>query len=278
MGDRVGRLDAGVPRHGHRHRQAHRPAERAEVPHHLLDLLSPWEDGTVAWFQHEAKAAIADIERPGPESSARRWHRRSTCKPSSTTSTSQASSPRCGPDPRVRRRHRGLARPARRARSARGHPHGAHQPAPHPPRPRGDDGERPPVLQLRPGPRRPPAQRVHHGGHQAGARRPPRPHRRPLRAADGGRLPRRGPPSARPPARRISRTARQALGYKELLEHLEGSLPLDEAVDLAIRRTGRFARRQVAWFRRDPRIHWLEAPHEGDGNLLVDAFGAAVGS
>src|SRR5436190_805047 len=78
--------------------------------------------------------------------------------------------------------------------------------------------------------------------------------------------------------RGISRTAGQALGYKELLEHLDGTLTLDEAVDLAIRRTGRFARRQWAWFRRDPRIRWLEAPADGPGNLLVDALGAAVGS
>jgi tRNA dimethylallyltransferase len=49
--------------------------------------------------------------------------------------------------------------------------------------------------------------------------------------------------------RGISRTAGQALGYKELLEHLDGALTLDEALDLAIRRTGRFARRQWAWFR-----------------------------
>ncbi|MEQ1788050.1 MAG: tRNA (adenosine(37)-N6)-dimethylallyltransferase MiaA, partial [Acidimicrobiales bacterium] len=41
------------------------PAERAEVPHHLLDRLDPWEDGTVAWFQREALAAIADIEARG---------------------------------------------------------------------------------------------------------------------------------------------------------------------------------------------------------------------
>ena len=33
-------------------------AERAEVPQHLLDLLDPWEEGTVAWFQREAHAAI----------------------------------------------------------------------------------------------------------------------------------------------------------------------------------------------------------------------------
>ena len=55
----------------------------------------------------------------------------------------------------------------------------------------------------------------------------------------------------------LSRTARQALGYRELLEHVEGGLPLVEAVDRAIRRTRAFARRQWAWFRRDPRIRWL---------------------
>jgi tRNA dimethylallyltransferase len=55
----------------------------------------------------------------------------------------------------------------------------------------------------------------------------------------------------------LSRTARQALGYRELLDHVSGACSLDEAVDLAIRRTRQFARRQRAWFRRDPRISWL---------------------
>ena len=58
----------------------------------------------------------------------------------------------------------------------------------------------------------------------------------------------------------ISRTASQALGYKELLEHLQGETTLDEALDLAVVRTRRFARRQERWFRRDPRIRWLDAP------------------
>lgn len=56
-----------------------------------------------------------------------------------------------------------------------------------------------------------------------------------------------------------SRTARQALGYKELLDHVEGRTTLDEAMDLARRRTKQFARRQQRWFRRDPRIIWLDA-------------------
>ncbi len=76
--------------------------------------------------------------------------------------------------------------------------------------------------------------------------------------------------------RGISRTAAQALGYKELLAHLAGEATVDEALDLAVRRTGRFARRQWAWFRRDPRITWLDAVGD-DANLLVDALGTAVG-
>ena len=57
---------------------------------------------------------------------------------------------------------------------------------------------------------------------------------------------------------RLSRTARQAIGYKELLAHLEGREPsLDAALDTAVRRTRAFARRQRMWFRRDPRITWL---------------------
>ncbi len=55
-----------------------------------------------------------------------------------------------------------------------------------------------------------------------------------------------------------SRTAAQALGYKELAEHLSGGVSLDDALDLAIRRTRRFARRQQRWFARDPRITWLD--------------------
>jgi len=57
----------------------------------------------------------------------------------------------------------------------------------------------------------------------------------------------------------ISRTARQALGYRELLGHVEDGVALDVAVDAAIRRTRAFARRQRVWFRRDPRVRWLGA-------------------
>ena len=63
----------------------------------------------------------------------------------------------------------------------------------------------------------------------------------------------------------LSRTCRQGLGYKEVLLHLEKGLPIEEALALDVANTRRFARRQRAWFRRDPRIRWLAA---GDDLLL----------
>jgi tRNA dimethylallyltransferase len=57
----------------------------------------------------------------------------------------------------------------------------------------------------------------------------------------------------------MSRTARQALGYREVLAHLEAGVPLAEAVAAAERRTRAFARRQRVWWRRDTRIGWLGA-------------------
>jgi len=56
----------------------------------------------------------------------------------------------------------------------------------------------------------------------------------------------------------VSRTARQALGYKELFDHLEGGCTLDVAIETIITRTRQFAVRQERWFRRDPRIRWIE--------------------
>jgi tRNA dimethylallyltransferase len=69
----------------------------------------------------------------------------------------------------------------------------------------------------------------------------------------------------------LSRTARQALGYRELLEHVRGDLPLADAIERALQRTRAFARRQWAWFRRDPRIAWV-----GEDQDPVEVLGAAL--
>ena len=60
--------------------------------------------------------------------------------------------------------------------------------------------------------------------------------------------------------RPLSRTARQALGYKELLDAMEQDTPVAEALEAVVRRTRAYARRQLAWFRRDPRVRWSTLP------------------
>jgi tRNA dimethylallyltransferase len=63
-------------------------------------------------------------------------------------------------------------------------------------------------------------------------------------------------------------TASQAIGYTEVAEHLEGRLGLEEAVSRMVGRTRSLARRQMAWFRRDPRIRWFQAPAEGAAAVI----------
>ena len=65
---------------------------------------------------------------------------------------------------------------------------------------------------------------------------------------------------ARP--RGLSRTARQAIGYRELLEVVEGGADVEAAVASTIQRTKAFARRQRAWFRRDPRVAWQDSAEQ----------------
>ena len=62
--------------------------------------------------------------------------------------------------------------------------------------------------------------------------------------------------------RGMSRTAAQALGYKEILDVLEGRIGQDEAIDTIITRTRQFAVRQERWFRRDPRVRWIDIEHD----------------
>ena len=58
---------------------------------------------------------------------------------------------------------------------------------------------------------------------------------------------------------REGRTASRALGYAQMLRFTAGEWTLDQARNETVRATKRFARRQESWFRRDPRINWLES-------------------
>ena len=48
------------------------------------------------------------------------------------------------------------------------------------------------------------------------------------------------------------------VGYKEIIQHLEGETTLERAVELIKRNTRHYAKRQMTWFRKDKRIHWFE--------------------
>ncbi|MBL6274725.1 tRNA (adenosine(37)-N6)-dimethylallyltransferase MiaA [Micromonospora fiedleri] len=65
------------------------------------------------------------------------------------------------------------------------------------------------------------------------------------------------------------RTASRALGYQQVLRMLSGELTETEARDDTVRATRRFVRRQRSWFRRDPRIHWLDS---AEPTLVEDAL------
>ena len=67
----------------------------------------------------------------------------------------------------------------------------------------------------------------------------------------------------------IGPVARQALGYKEVADYLEGAISsIEEAADLIKRHTRHFARRQIGWFKRFD-VAWVDAPPEAPPELIA---------
>ena len=60
-------------------------------------------------------------------------------------------------------------------------------------------------------------------------------------------------------------TAMQAIGYKEFVAALDGQCTMEEAADEVRKSSRRYAKRQLTWFRRNEKMHWLTR-HEGDGS------------
>ena len=61
---------------------------------------------------------------------------------------------------------------------------------------------------------------------------------------------------------REGKTSSRAIGYAQALAQLDGSFSEDEAIADTVRLTQKYARRQMSWFRRDPRIQWLDYQNE----------------
>ena len=74
---------------------------------------------------------------------------------------------------------------------------------------------------------------------------------------------------------RDSKTASQAIGYSQALAIIDGRLTEEEAIAETILLTQRYARRQMSWFRRDPRINWFDYQ---SANLLDEVMSLVTSS
>jgi tRNA dimethylallyltransferase len=248
------------------------PAERAEVPHHLIDIVDPWEDFTVTAFAARARTAIADVEARGRRPllvGGTGLYLRAVIDELTVPGQFPEVRDELEAEPDTRALHRRLSeldpiaagrmQPTNRRRIVRalevtiggGRPFSSFGP--------GLEVYRP--------------SRFHIVGidlpFAALAARIEDRYRQQIAAgfvSEARRL--------LVDPRGISRTAGQALGYKELFAHLTGACGLEEAITLALRRTRRFARRQRSWFGRDPRVRWLRAD---DPSGLVEPLAAELG-
>lgn len=66
----------------------------------------------------------------------------------------------------------------------------------------------------------------------------------------------------------LSKTAAKAIGYSQAFAQLDGTLTQESAIEQTIQLTNRYARRQMSWFRRDKRILWID----GSDNLLEQSL------
>jgi tRNA dimethylallyltransferase len=235
------------------------PTDRAEVPHHLLDLVDPWEAFDLHEFQQAVRAALADIERRGRRAilvGGTGLYLRSVVDDLDLPGRYPDVAAELDADPDTGALHRRLTgldplaasrmEPTNRRRVVRalevtlgsGRPFSSFGP--------GLDQYGPSRIDLvglwRPRPVIAERIAARYAEQMAAG------------FLDEVRRLAEGPP--------LSHTASQALGYRELLAHVRGECGLDAALDEAVRRTRRFARRQRVWFRRDPRITWFGADRD----------------
>jgi len=241
------------------------PDERARVPHHLLDLADPWDDFDVATFQAEAKRAIAEIEARGRRAllvGGTALYLRSVVDDLRLPGQFPSVRAALEEEPDTESLHARLhevdplaasrMEPNNRRRIVRalevtigsGSPFSSFGPglSTHP--------DTPFVLVALEWPRERLDRRIED---------------RFAAQMDLGFVDEVRALLADP--RGLSRSAGQALGYKELTTHVRDGVPLDETVELALQRTRQFSRRQEKWFRRDPRMHRIDADGRSSDDL-----------
>jgi tRNA dimethylallyltransferase len=62
-------------------------------------------------------------------------------------------------------------------------------------------------------------------------------------------------------------TASVAVGYKEVIEHLKGNIPIEDTIALVQRNTRRYAKRQMTWFRKNKNIEWINATDKSSKDI-----------
>jgi tRNA dimethylallyltransferase len=66
-----------------------------------------------------------------------------------------------------------------------------------------------------------------------------------------------------------NKTAMQALGYRQVVEHLRGERSLPETIELVKIRTRQFAKRQMTWFGRQLSVEWINLASETGSDQIV---------
>ena len=61
-----------------------------------------------------------------------------------------------------------------------------------------------------------------------------------------------------------------SLGYRQMIQYLDGEISLEKAIDLIKRDTRHFAKRQLTWFRHDPNIQWVEKQGKSDAEVEAE--------
>jgi len=67
-----------------------------------------------------------------------------------------------------------------------------------------------------------------------------------------------------------SMTSMKGLGYKEIIKYIEGEYTYNEAIEILKRDSRRFAKRQLTWFRKDPRVTWVDKDSFSSEDKIVD--------
>jgi tRNA dimethylallyltransferase len=72
-----------------------------------------------------------------------------------------------------------------------------------------------------------------------------------------------------------NKTAMQALGYRQIVEHLRGERSLPETIELVKLRTRQFAKRQMTWFRRQLQLNWIELEPDSSAQAIATRINEA---